>query len=167
VNEQGLINGSYHYEMKLSNKPNVVEISKKDITGGAELPGASLILKNESGEVVESWVSGETAHVIKGLPAGTYTLTETAAPDGYALAEDITFVLTDSLEVQQIAMYDEQILIHFSKKDVTGEKELPGAQLKVTDLEGNLIDEWTSTEEEQRDQHEGWQIRPDRGQSAG
>ena len=148
VDEKGLIAGQKHYTLKLTNQPNVAEISKKDITGGEELPGATLTLSDADGQVVETWVSSDAPHVIKGLPAGIYTLKEEIAPDGYALAEDITFELTDSITVQQVTMYDEQLQIHFSKKEVTGEKELPGASLKVTDLEGNVIDEWISGEED-------------------
>ena len=145
VDEKGLIAGQKSYTIKLTNQPNVVEISKKDITGGEELPGAKLTLFDSNGNVIETWTSEDRPHVIKGLPAGIYTLKEETAPDGYALAENITFELTDSMTVQQVVMYDEQLQIHFSKKDITGEKELPGASLKVTDLEGNVIDEWVST----------------------
>ena len=148
VDGKGLINGQKSYTVKLTNQPNVVEISKKDITGGEELPGATLTLSDGEGNVIETWVSSEEPHVIKGLPAGIYILTETQAPEGYALAEEITFELTDSKTVQQVAMYDELLQIHFSKKEITGDKELPGASLKVTDLEGNVVDEWISGEED-------------------
>lgn len=148
VDSKGLIAGQKRYTVKLTNQPNVVEISKKEITGEKELPGATLTLSDSEGKVIETWISTEEPHVIKGLPAGIYTLKEEIAPEGYALAEDITFELTDSLTVQQVTMYDEQLQIHFSKKEITGEKELPGASLKVTDLEGTVIDEWISTEEE-------------------
>lgn len=148
VDKNGLINGESRYTLTLANVPNNVEISKKDITGNDELPGATLTVKDAEGNVIETWVSEETPHRIKALPAGVYTLTEEQAPDGYAVAEDITFTVTDSLEIQTVTMYDEKLEIHFSKKDITGEKELPGAHLSVTDLEGNVIEEWTSTEEE-------------------
>lgn len=148
VDKNGLINGESRYTLTLANVPNNVDISKKDITGNDELPGATLTVKDAEGNVIETWVSEETPHRIKALPAGVYTLTEEQAPDGYAVAEDITFTVTDSLEIQTVTMYDEKLEIHFSKKDITGEKELPGAHLSVTDLEGNVIEEWTSTEEE-------------------
>ena len=148
VDNKGLIGGKSRHTIKLTNQPNVAEISKKDITGGEELPGAKLTLSDAKGQIIETWVSEKEPHVIKGLPAGIYTLKEETAPEGYALAEDITFELTNSLTVQQVVMYDEQLQIHFSKKEITGEKELPGASLKVTDLEGNVIDEWISGEED-------------------
>ena len=148
VDKDGRINGESRYTLTLANVPNNVDISKKDITGNEELPGAKLTVKDAEGNVIDTWVSEEIPHRIKALPAGIYTLTEEQAPEGYALAEDITFTVVDSLEIQSVIMYDEKLEIHFSKKDITGEKELPGAHLSVTDLEGNLVDEWTSTEEE-------------------
>lgn len=118
-----------------------------DITGGKELPGATLTIKDSEENVVETWVSTEEPHRIVGLPAGTYTLIEEQAPEGYAIAESITFTLTDSLQVQQVVMYDDLIKIQISKKDITGDEELPGAYLTITDQEGTVVEEWTSTEE--------------------
>ncbi len=71
---------------------NSISISKVDITGGAELEGARLEIKNASGNVVDSWTSTKTAHKVT-LTMGTYTLTETTAPDGYDVAESITFTV--------------------------------------------------------------------------
>ncbi len=36
--------------------------------------------------------------------------------------------------------------MELTKTDLTTGKELPGAHLKVTDADGNVVDEWTSTE---------------------
>ena len=42
---------------------------------------------------------------------------------------------------------DEQTTVELSKADLTDKKELPGASLKVTDEDGNTVDEWVSKEE--------------------
>ncbi|MCB6416730.1 hypothetical protein LI221_17030, partial [Faecalimonas umbilicata] len=73
-----------------------VEISKTDITGKKELPGATLTILDSDGNVVEIWVSTNEPHYIEKLPIGTYTLREEQAPDGYLVAEDITFEVTDT-----------------------------------------------------------------------
>ena len=147
VDANGLIDGKASYELKISNTANNVEITKMDITGGRELPGATLTVRNAEDQVVETWVSEETPHKIKGLPAGTYTLTEIAAPERYAKAETITFEVTDGMEVQSVVMYDKPIEVSVSKLDVTNDQELPGAKLIVKDQEGKEIESWISTEE--------------------
>lgn len=88
-----------------------VEISKQDITSKQELPGASLEIRDEKGNVIEQWVSSNEPHTIKGLEVEkTYTLTETTAPNGYKTAETITFTVEDNgIVVQQVVMYDEHI----------------------------------------------------------
>lgn len=144
VDADGKIDGQIRYTMKISNQANQVEITKWDITGDRELPGAELTLRDTEGSVIEHWISEETPHRIKGLAAGTYTLTEDRAPRGYAVAETITFTLTDSLEVQQVVMNDEQIQVQISKKDITGQEELPGAALEVRAADGTLMDAWIS-----------------------
>lgn len=86
-----------------------VEISKTDITGKKELPGATLTILDSDGNVVETWVSTNEPHYIEKLPIGTYTLREEQAPDGYLVAEDITFEVTDTAEIQKVAMKDEAV----------------------------------------------------------
>lgn len=68
-----------------------VKISKVSATTGEELPGATLVLKDAKGDVVDEWVSGDTVHVITGIADGMYTLTEKRAPKGYEVAESIEF----------------------------------------------------------------------------
>ncbi len=92
-----------------------VEISKVDVATSEELPGAKLEVTNEKGIVVCKWTSDGTTHKCKNLIAGTYTLTEISAPDGYEVAESITFTLDengklvqDGKEVDKIVMKDAQ-----------------------------------------------------------
>ena len=86
-----------------------VRISKRDITTGEELPGATLQIIDENGYVVEEWVSTDEAHFIEGkLIAGKeYTLRETIAPDGYEIANEISFTVNEDGSVTEVVMYDE------------------------------------------------------------
>ena len=122
-----------------------VQISKTDITGEKEVVGAELTITDESGNVIDSWTSTDTAHYANGLIEGhKYTLTEKTAPLGYAVATSVEFVVSTDKVTQQVTMIDKQVLI--SKTDVTSGQELAGAELTITDESGNVIDSWTSTD---------------------
>ena len=123
-----------------------VEISKKDLTTMEELPGAELTLTDKDGKEIDRWVSTDTPHYIEKLPAGEYTLTEVKAPDGYALAESVTFTVLPTGEVQKFEMRDDVIKVEISKVDITTDKELPGAELIITNKDGNVVEHWTSTD---------------------
>ena len=85
-----------------------VEVSKQDITTNKELPGATLVVKDKDGNVLDEWVSTSEPHIIRSLTVGkTYTLSETIAPDGYKIAQSIDFKIKDTGEVQNVVMYDE------------------------------------------------------------
>ena len=91
------------------NQPTTVEITKSDATTGVELDGAYLKVTDKDGNVVDSWTSSKDApHVIKYLKVGeTYTLHEEFAPHGYLVANDVTFTVKDTGEVQKVEMKDE------------------------------------------------------------
>uniref|UniRef100_UPI003FD7B713 SpaA isopeptide-forming pilin-related protein n=1 Tax=Ruminococcus bicirculans (ex Wegman et al. 2014) TaxID=1160721 RepID=UPI003FD7B713 len=84
-------------------------ISKQDVTTGKELPGATLQIIDENGNVVEEWVSADEAHLVEGkLIAGKeYTLREIIAPDGYEIANEIKFTVNEDGSVTEVVMYDE------------------------------------------------------------
>ena len=123
-----------------------VEISKKDLTTMEELPGADLTITNKDGKVVERWVSTDKPHYIEKLPAGDYTLTEVKAPDGYAFSESVPFTVLPTGEVQRFEMLDDVIKVEISKVNITTNKELPGAELILTNKDGKVVEHWTSTD---------------------
>ena len=84
-----------------------VKISKQDITTKEELPGATLTITDEDGNVVAKWVSENEPHYIEGLKPGTYTLTEIGAPEGYKLSsEEIEFTVNDDGSITCVVMYN-------------------------------------------------------------
>ena len=91
------------------NEPTVVEITKSDITTGEELDGAYLQVLDQNGNIIDSWESSkDESHVIKRLTVGeTYILREQFAPYGYLVANDITFTIEDTAEIQKVEMKDE------------------------------------------------------------
>lgn len=135
------------FTFAFQNEKSKVEITKTDITGEKELPGAHLQVLDANGQVVDEWVSGEEAHRIEGLSVGeTYQLKETIAPDGYAVTDTITFTVQDTPEIQQVVMKDKLTHIQVLKVDEEGDP-FAGNELAIVDADGNIVEQWTSTEE--------------------
>ena len=131
----------------IENKPTEVTISKKAVTGNAELEGATLQVIDSNNNVIDEWVSTAEQHIITGLTRNaTYTLRETITPENgtYVKANDIKFTVKEDGTTDTVTMIDK--LVDVSKVDVAGE-EVEGTKMQVTDRAGNVIDEWTSTSE--------------------
>lgn len=155
VNQNGVfqaLNGNA-IVMKDARKGSVISIVKQD-ENGVLVDGAELLITDENGRnVVPAWISSSTqgAKLIEKsvFEAGkTYTLTETAAPAGYAYAVNILFKLdadgnlyvNGSLQADnRIVMTDHLIQVYISKQDITDSKELPGAKLVIKDADGDVI----------------------------
>ncbi|MDE6708612.1 MAG: hypothetical protein K2K06_11320, partial [Oscillospiraceae bacterium] len=153
--------------IEIEDEAITITVSKWDIANSKELAGATLTvaskaldtvanevyLIDEDGEKVEiewnevgfSYVTTGKKVTISGLPAGSYTLTEETAPEGYEIAELIEFTIDKNGNVKSeaidkdgvIVMKDDIITevtkpISISKRAVGGTAELAGATLVLT-----------------------------------
>ena len=88
---------------------------------------------------------------VSGLPIGNYELQEIETLDGLVLNDkkyEIKFTQKDTITKiyeKDLDIENDTTVVEFSKTDITGEKELEGAELTVTDKDNNIIDKWVST----------------------
>ena len=132
---------------KVNQKVNMLDkqisVTKTDITGTQEVPGATLTVKDADGNTVDTWVSGEKEHYVSGLEEGkTYTLIEETAPEGYVRADEITFTVTKEKVDQEVNMFDAQVKV--TKTDALTGDAVKGAEFTVFDKDGNIVDKWTT-----------------------
>lgn len=172
--------GTFSYTVTNTHTPTSGEvlISKRDV-GGTEIKGATLELTGVTSNGQKfgpiEWPSGDSPHSVR-LENGTYTLTETKAPNGYLPSSSIKFTVTmnsngtkaivkivsngntvDSDEISTVVMVDEYktTKVTVSKTSLTeGVGEIAGAELTVTGttIGGEAINpiRWTSGEGELR-----------------
>ena len=109
-----------------------IEISKVDLTTNTELEGAFLQITKDNDDTFEAitWKSGDDGknedgtvktHTVK-LTAGTYILSETAAPDGYKIAESIKFTIDKEGNVTsetKDAVTENKVTMKDEKKDTS------------------------------------------------
>lgn len=162
-------------ETQFINQVIHLNVTKTDLTGQKEVAGATMTLYkaedvNEDGTVkdgakaLDSWISGEDSFYDFGpvIRAGeSYVLIETAAPDGYAYAKNITFTVnadgtiktdaektTDKETGEDVYLVKDDVTkVSIKKMDITGQKEVAGARLLLKDKEGNVIESWMSATE--------------------
>ncbi|MBR3512759.1 MAG: hypothetical protein IKN74_07400 [Clostridia bacterium] len=92
------------------------------------------------------WVTGDdnNPNTVSYLKEGKeYILRELEAPEGYATAQDIRFKVENGKLVTMTNGILKMSFSHF----VDGEEgEYPGAEVRITDANGNVIDTWTTTD---------------------
>lgn len=153
--------------MNVTNERQKVQISviKTDSETKKVLEGAvfGLFTKedivNANGKVIvnadtqiEKAVTGKDGKVTftSDLPLGQYYVKELEAPAGYVKSDKVIDVDAtykgDNVKVIELeaAFENIPIKVEFSKTDITGEKELPGAKLSVIDSEGKIVESWIS-----------------------
>lgn len=162
-------------ETQFVNQVIHLNITKTDLSGQKEVAGATMTLYkaedvNEDGtvkdgaEALGSWISGEDSFYDFGpvIRAGeSYVLIETAAPDGYTYAENISFTVnadgtiktdaektTDKETGEDVYLVKDDVTkVSIKKMDITGNNEVAGARLLLKDKEGNVIESWMSATE--------------------
>ena len=147
--EDGKVNPNKVKKVTVEDAIIQVEVDKTSITDGKKVIGAHLVIKDSKGNVYDEWDVTEKAHIIKRMPTGVYTLTETFAPAGYVIANTITFTVEETGEIQKVHMVDDITKLEISKYRANAkdgeDKNLAGAKLQLIDKQtGNIVDEWTT-----------------------
>lgn len=144
-------------------KPTEVVVSKKKLTTKEELPGASLEVRpvtvtagadgetvRKEGEILESWVSTDTPHLMKGLKPGEYVLIETRAPEGYLEAEKVYFTVRENMTIGDtvsVEMFDDDTKTEIKKIDRDTSEPVAGATLQLVKADTlELVREWITDE---------------------
>ena len=88
--------------------------------------------------------------IIENLKIGHYYLKELTTIQGAVLDDteyEVVFEQTDTSTkeyVVELNIKNDTTIVEFSKLDITGEKEIAGAELTILDKNNNIIDQWTS-----------------------
>lgn len=128
-------------DLKATDTPIRVSISKKSITTGKDISGATLTVTDFEGNVIDTWITDGSEHILSAIPAGKYILTEERAPEGYLLASSVEFEVTETAEIQKVEMFDEEVKgrLVINKVDTITGAALAGAAFELKDEEGNVI----------------------------
>lgn len=159
--------------ISVENDKTSFKVSKKDVANNKNLAGARLQILDNKGKVVKVIVTNDNKvtpnengqvywetksdadFTIEGLPAGTYRIHEIKAPDGYILSdEDIVFTVNKDGTIivngkkstnSIVTVTNKKNELYISKKDITGEDELEGATLVITNLDTKKeVAKWVS-----------------------
>lgn len=110
------------------------KISLKDKETKKFISGATLVVKDETGKTIDSWVTTDKEHTISKLKKGTYTLSQTKTTEEYKLNEQST---TFKIEKENI-----NVIITNEKKT---EEELQQEKIENTTSDEINVDNTLST----------------------
>ena len=103
-------------EVEMKDGYSKMDLSVQDQSTGKELPGAALQLLDGQGNILKEWVTDGKPYRVEKLPVNAeLILRETAAPKGYAVSKEVKLIVTDTEEVQSIALKNARISEKTSK----------------------------------------------------
>ncbi len=134
-------------KIEMIDEPIRIHIQKRDAKTGKSLSGAKLLLVDEDGQEIKTFVSESEATEIVGLEVGkTYILKELEVPAGYRKAADLKFTVKDTGEVQMWEMEDEPTRTLIFKEDEETCEPVEGAEMQILDEAGNEIARFVTTQ---------------------
>lgn len=151
-------------QIELKNVPTKVTINKLDKDTNAPLANATLAVYDSKNTEVLKFVTSNEVKVIEKLKAGTYTVKELTAPDGYMKSQDVTFTLDSSHSNVTVTMKDPKIRLTVYKfdspdtnhyftttpPDMTGKSSVNGAKMALHkgSAAGEVVARWWTNSSE-------------------
>lgn len=150
----------------IKEKQTQVTFVKRDKATSKVLPGAKLVLKDDSGEVISTWISSDKGRRFTGLPEGNYTISELEAPSGYKLLTKVTKIKLVAGKAIVVDIYNEkkpkpitpvppieppverQTKLRVAKYDIATGLLLSNAKLAIKNEAGKIVAEWTTDTKE-------------------
>lgn len=105
-------------EVEMKDGYSKIDISVQDQPTGKALPGVTLQIVDQEGNVLKEWVTDGKPYRVEKLPVNAeLILKETAVPKGYVISKEVKFTVTDTEEVQNIEMKNVRVLEKTSKPE--------------------------------------------------
>ena len=133
--------------VNISNDITTISVNNRILTVDTKgIEGYTYRLETRDGNIIDEFTTTKDAYTTDTLEIGEYTLKQIEAPDGVIVNESpIYFSVSESNEVNVVNFVNDFTKINISKKDMAGSEELEGAHLVIRDSNGNVVEEWTST----------------------
>ena len=123
-----------------------ISINNKKVTVNAN-KGYSFTIYNSNGTKVEELTIKDSSITSKELSNGNYYLKETKTPDSVVLNSNLVYFTIDDNKEMSINFTNDFTKVYISKKDMANSEEIEGASLTLTDKNGTVVKEWTSSKD--------------------
>ena len=132
--------------VKTDVKFNVINTDKETLVG------SKIEILDKNNNIIDSWIVENENKKIN-LPSGNYKLRQTKAVDGYIKSKDLNFSVNDNHDItvegnklnsDLIEMENDYTKVSILLTD--GNNAIEGGKIALLDQEGNVIDEWTTSE---------------------
>lgn len=123
-----------------------ISINNKKVIVNAN-KGYSFTIYNSDGTKVEELTIKDSSITSKELSNGNYYLKETKTPDSVVLNSNLVYFTIDDNKEMSINFTNDFTKVYISKKDMANSEEIEGASLTLTDKNGTVVKEWTSSKD--------------------
>lgn len=123
----------------ISNKTGGLTIQKIDSETGNAVSGATLEIRNSSGDLVKTVTTTDTPTVVSDLSDGTYKIVETDTPDGYIKSDkEYEVTISSSNPNPSVTIENRPIIVNLGKIDARTGDYIAGATMRLSRLDGEM-----------------------------
>ena len=131
--------------VNISNDITTISINNRRLVVEAE-SGYKFRLETREGNLIEEFETTDDGYTSRELEIGDYTLKQIETPDGVIVNDkEIYFSVGESNEVNVVNFVNDFTKVNISKKDMANSEEIEGAHLVIRDSNGEVVEEWTSS----------------------